>query len=510
MKFLRFLFSRLAMTVMLILFQFALLLTLVLVLSQLGLWIYYAMILLSVIIVVYIIAKRDNPAFKLVWVVIIMLVPIVGGLFYLFWGNKRLPRGVRERSEDFSSHTLCDEVRDNNVLRELSENSTDYTTIARYVDMQGGFPLWSRSQAEYFPLGEKMFLRLVEELEKAERFIFMEYFIVEEGHMWNTIYDILKRKVQQGVQVVFMYDDVGSISTLPTGYDNEMRTHGIRVQRFNPFHPRLSALMNYRDHRKITVVDGKVAFCGGANLADEYINEVNRFGHWKDTAVMVRGDAVWNLTETFLKLWNFAFKKKQDRIDISKYRPFVQSVPGDGFMQPFSDSPLDNENVSENTLLNIINKANHYVYITTPYLVIDNEMLTCLCLAAKNGIDVRIIVPGVPDKGYVYSVTKSYYLPLLEAGVRIYEYTPGFIHAKNLVADDALGMVGTINLDYRSLYFHFECSVLFYYSSVIREIKEDFMRTMAESHEVTLAEARAVSWGARLVRSILRVFAPLM
>lgn len=510
MKLLRFLFSRLALTILVLLVQFAILLFLFYYLSSLGPWIYFSMILLSVIIVIWILSKNEKPTFKMTWVLLIMLIPIFGGLFYVFWGNKRLPRNVRERSADFSNRTLREEVRNAKILTQLCEEDEDCAAVARYIDQHAGFPLWTKTEAEYYPLGDNKFPRLVEELKKAERFIFMEYFIVEEGQVWNTVYEILKRKVKEGVKVCFMYDDMGSISTLPRGYDNEMRKHGLKVQRFNPFHPRLSAMMNYRDHRKIAVIDGKVAFCGGDNLADEYINAIERFGHWKDTAVLIKGDAVWNLTETFLRLWNFGFKRPQDRIDISLYRPFVQSAATDGYVQPFSDSPLDYENVSENVLLNFITKAHRSVYLTTPYLVLDNEIQTALCLAAKNGIDVRIVVPGIPDKWYVYKVTKSYYLPLLEAGVRIYEYTPGFIHAKNALVDDKMAIVGTINLDYRSLYFHFECGVVFYKASVIRDIQEDYLRTLSVSQEISYAMAKNTPLPERVIRAILRVFAPLM
>ena len=454
--------------------------------------------------------KNDNPAYKLAWVTLILVVPFVGGAIYLLWGNKRLPKKTRIAAESFNTVSMEYRVRDTQTIQSLAEEDKDLAVTARYLDEIAGFPLWDHTEAEYFPTGEKMFTRLMEELNKAEDYIFMEYFIVQEGHMWDPIHALLRNKIRNGVRVYFIYDDIGCINTLPKDYNHILEDEGFHVHVVNPFKPRLNAAMNYRDHRKITVIDGKVAFCGGMNLADEYINEKERFGHWKDTAVMIEGKGVWNLAETFIRMWNFCSERKRDKLDERDFRHTIGIARSDGYVQPFSDTPLDYENVSENFFLNVINHATDYIYITTPYLVIDYEMQTALCLAAKNGVDVHLITPGIPDKKAVFKVTRSYYLPLLEAGVKISEYTPGFIHAKNLVADDNVALVGTINMDYRSFYFHFECGVAFYGNSVIHSVKEDFKHTLASSTGVTYASAKKVSLWERIIRSVLRIFAPLM
>ena len=351
---------------------------------------------------------------------------------------------------------------------------------------------------------------MLEELEKAEHYIFLEYFIIEEGQMWDPILEILRRKAAQGVDVRVLYDDLGCIFKLPDGYDKLLESYGIRACVFNPFIPVLNLRMNNRDHRKICVIDGHTGFTGGINLADEYINVRELHGHWKDTAIMLKGDAVWSLTVMFLTMWDFV---KGEKSDYELYRPQIhQNVqyPHDGLVQPFTDNPLDNEPVGENVYLNMINRAQRYVYITTPYLIISNEMMTALTNAAKSGVDVRIITPHVPDKWYVHMVSQAHYSQLIEAGVRIFEYTPGFIHAKSFVADDLYAVVGTINLDYRSLYLHFECATWLYRCSCIAAIYEDFKHTQEVSQEITLADCRAVPFRKRLLRNVLKVFAPLM
>ena len=309
-----------------------------------------------------------------------------------------------------------------------------------------------------------MFPVLVKELEQAEHYIYIEYFIINDGVMWRTILDILEQKVAQGVDVRLIYDGFGCLTTLPYKYDKFLREKGIQCKVFNPFRPVLNIIQNNRDHRKICVIDGKTGFTGGINLADEYINQKERFGHWKDTAVMLKGDAVWSMTMMFLHMWNVV-NGIQTPIDYAAHSPHAyhpEEFEGSGFVQPFTDTPLDGETLGENVYLNIINRAKRYVYICTPYLIIDNEMMTALCLAAKSGVDVRIMTPGVPDKKMVFLLTQSYYAQLIEAGVKIYEYQPGFLHAKSFVCDDEIAVVGTINLDYRSLYLHFEDGVWIY------------------------------------------------
>lgn len=307
-----------------------------------------------------------------------------------------------------------------------------------------------------------------------------------------------------------MYDDAGCITTLPQDYYLTLRRLGIQAKVFNPIKPRLAMQMNNRDHRKILVIDGKVGMTGGINLADEYINQKERFGHWKDCSVMIRGEAVWNLTLMFLQFWNYDEKEKDD---VFSYKPdfkVFENIHNDGYVQPYSDSPTDEENVGEYTHINMINSANRYVYATTPYLVIDNEMKTALLLAAKNGIDVRILVPHIPDKWYVFAVTRSNYKDLIEGGVKIYEYTPGFVHGKSFVVDDKMAIVGTVNMDYRSYYLHYECGVWFYRSKVVMDVKRDYLETLAKSHQVTLEECRQIRLPIRIMRAILNLFSPMM
>jgi cardiolipin synthase len=351
---------------------------------------------------------------------------------------------------------------------------------------------------------------LLEELKKAERYIFLEYFIIEQGTMWSAILDILIEKAQQGVDVRVIYDDVGCLLKLPYGYDRHLESLGIKCRVFNPFRPVLSVRLNNRDHRKIAVIDGHTAITGGINLADEYINEVARFGHWKDTSILIQGEAVWNLVVMFLTLWDWLCGIKEDYEEFKPLPEYAEQFTSDGYVQPFADSPLDDESVSQSVFLNMIGGAKRYVYINTPYLILDFEMTTALCLAAKRGVDVRIVTPRIGDRWFVHAVTRSNYEVLIEAGVRIYEYTPGFMHAKTFVVDDQFAVVGTINLDYRSLYLHFECGAWLFKTKSVLEIKEDYLQTLAVSQLITLEECHNVKWYKKLARSLLRLFAPLM
>ena len=350
--------------------------------------------------------------------------------------------------------------------------------------------------------------RQVEELKKAKKYIFMEYFIIQEGKMWNTILDILKEKAAQGVDVRVIYDDMGCIMTLPNGYNKKLESYGIKCSVFNPFVPILSSKFNTRDHRKICVIDGNVGFTGGINLADEYINAYEKHGHWKDTSVMLKGEGVFALTAMFLSMWDYCSGWEED---FDLFRPeSMPRLPGSGWVQPYTDTPLDHEKVGQAVYLNMISRARDYIYITTPYLIVDVATNTALCNAAKAGVDVRIITPHIPDKRSVFEVTKAHYPPLLEAGVKIYEYTPGFIHAKNFVVDGRYATVGTVNLDYRSLFLHFEDGVWLCDAPCIADIKADFEKTLEQCEAISLRRARHLNILVQLYRSVLRIFAPLM
>ena len=347
---------------------------------------------------------------------------------------------------------------------------------------------------------------MLEELKKAEKFIFFEYFIVAHGKMWNSILKILEEKASKGVDVRVMYDDMGCISTLSNSYPKELEKKGIKCVVFNKLNPIAGVFLNNRDHRKILVIDGKVAFSGGINIADEYINENKKYGHWKDNAIRISGDAVWSYTVMFLTMWN-AFRKEDK--DFNKYKYKFNNNINSGFVVPYGETPLDEEVTGEDVYLNIINQANNYVYIFTPYLIIDTDMVNALSLAVKRGVDVRIVIPGIPDKKVVYTLSESYVEPLVKSGVKVYKYTPGFVHSKVFVSDDNIATVGTINMDYRSLYLHFECGCYLENMDVIKDIKKDLVDTMKKSHEVTKKEA-SPNFFKSVWQSLLRLVAPLM
>ena len=464
---------------------------------------------LSVFAVFWIVGRQSDPGYKIAWIVPILLFPIFGGLFYLMFGGNRLSRRTRRKMEivDRQMRAVLGPDLQAEALEPLGE---DAVAQARYLERQARCPVYENTETEYYPLGELCFARMVEELRKAKRYIFVEYFIIEDGIMWDTILDILKDKVQEGVDVRVMYDDVGAIFTLPRDYDRELeRRTGIKCCAFNRLVPVLSLRLNNRDHRKILAIDGEVAFTGGINLADEYINEKVRFGHWKDSAILVRGDAAWSMTVMFLTMWNYV--RETDGGCYDAFRPKERKdYSGGGYVQPYTDNPLDLEAVGQTVYLNMICRAKRYVYCTTPYLIVDDNMNTALCMAAKSGVDVRIVTPHIPDKKVVFELTRAHYQPLLEAGVRIYEYTPGFVHAKNFAVDDLYGTVGTINLDYRSLFLHFENGVWLCGAPSIRDIKADFLETLELCQEITLEQARALPWWRKALRAVLRVFAPLM
>lgn len=466
--------------------------------------------ILSVLLVLWIVSKDINPSYKLAWMILILAMPVAGVVIYALFGKSRLARNLNEVMEQECAD--CAELlrEDSEVRERLQEKSKEADRQSQYIRDHAGFPVYQKTQTKYFRVGEELYAELIEELEHAEHFIFMEYFIIDDGEMWQGILDILEKKAQIGLDVRLIYDDVGCVSTLPADFQPQLERRGIRCQVFNPFLPVLSTILNNRDHRKITVIDGHTAFTGGINLADEYINRKERFGYWKDTGILLKGEAVWNFTVMFLQMWDVLAR---EHADYEKYRPhewYQGTFEDDGFVQPYGDSPLDHETVGENVYLNIINRAKDYVYIFTPYLISDNEMITALCLAAKSGIDVRIVTPGIPDKKIIFLLTQSYYATLLRAGVRIFEYRPGFLHAKSFVCDDEIATVGTINLDYRSLYLHFECGVWMYRSEAVLQIKEDAQSLFQECREITLEECEKRSAGTRFVQSVLRLFAPLL
>lgn len=503
-------FSRLGIVALLLLFQLSILGFVVWKLSNYFVYFYVGFWALSILVVLRVINSRENPSYMLAWSIPILLFPVFGGLFYLLFGGKRMTKHMRKKVREVYETTIPLLGQEPQTLAELQLEDKDAVNQAKYIVNSSLYPLYKDTYTEYFPSGQAKFERLKEELEKAEHFIFLEYFIIEEGVMWNSILEILERKARQGVEVRVMYDDMGCLMTLPYKYAAKLRAMGIKCEVFNPFRPKLTALLNNRDHRKIVVIDGSVGFTGGINLADEYINVYEKYGHWKDSALMLKGPAVWNLTMMFLQIWGYSAECEDD---FEKYRPEPQKIEpyrnSKGFVLPYGDSPLDDEDIGETVYLNLINKANDYVYITTPYLIIDNELTVALCNAAKSGVDVRIVTPHIPDKWYVHMVTRAYYPQLIEAGVKIYEYTPGFIHAKSFVVDDEYATVGTINMDYRSLYLHFECGVWLYRTDSVAAVKDDYMKTLQVCRRVTPEDCRTTG-AKRLLQAVLCAFAPLL
>jgi len=467
---------------------------------------------LSFFVVLYIINRNDNPGYKIAWIITILLFPIFGGLFYIFYGGNKISNRTKKKMKKIEYKLLANLKQDEDILKEIEKDNPSAYNQMNYIYQNAISPVYKNTDTKYFKVGEDYYKALIEELNNAKYYIFLEYFIIKKGKMWDNVLEILKKKVKEGVDVRLIYDDLGCINSLPQNYYQELNKYGIKAIAFNQFKAllTLTTRMNNRDHRKIAVIDGHTAFTGGINLADEYINETHRFGYWKDNGIMLKGDAVWSFTVMFLSIWDFA---KGERANYDKYLPNIhnkEKITGSGYVQPYVDSPLDNETVGEIVYMNLINKANRYIYITTPYLILDNEMVTALSIAAKNGLDVKIITPGIPDKKTINEVTKAYYDVLIESGVKIYEYTKGFIHAKTFIVDDLYATVGTINLDYRSLYLNFECGVLLYKSATIEDIKEDYHEILKYSKKVKFQENKIHGWFNHIKRGVLKILAPLM
>ena len=503
-KILSFLTSRLFIFAMLILLQMAVLVCFLLWLQELSVYFYIFCTVLSLTMVFYIVSRQDNPMYKIAWIIPIMMVPVLGGIFYLLFGKRNISPRIRRKLGQGMVKNAKFQTQNPEILTELRKNPQGAKQAA-YITQTVGYPVYKNTETIFLSPGEAQFPIMMEELKKAKKFIFLEYFIIQEGKMWDSILEILVEKVKEGVDVRVLYDDLGCIGTLPPHYDRKLRQLGIQVQVFNPFKPSLDVFMNYRDHRKICVIDGNVGITGGINLSDEYINAYEKHGYWKDASILLRGDGVWSLTTMFLNLWEGA-TGVDEKYDL--YRP-TDLYENDGFVQPFADSPMDLELSGESVYMNMINSATKSIRIETPYLIIDNEMMTALCLAAKSGICVDIVTPHVADKWFVHEVTRSNYKQLIQAGVNIYEYTPGFIHAKVVVVDNEYAVVGTQNFDYRSFYLHFECGVWMHHSTAIRQITADFNEILKVSRKMAPEDCK-IPWYKRAIRGFLKVFSPLM
>lgn len=508
-KWYRSLFRRRVLVIILILVQMAFLLHVILNGSRISRGFSRILSAVSFFVALSIVSKRDKGAYKLTWVFLILIFPLFGGILYLLFScqssTRRFAKHIHKAEE--SAHHLFSLPGDG--YAQAQQDIPEKLSQIRYLQHFAGFPVYTNTKTRFFSPGEAFLNALLPELEKAEKYIFLEYFIIEEGEMWSRVLDVLKRKAKQGVQIRLIYDDMGCFLKLPKDFPQKLEECGIHCAVFNPFKPFMAAIQNNRDHRKIVAIDGKVAFTGGINLADEYINMVKRFGHWKDSAVMVEGKAAWSFTLIFLETWALCRRVDEDFMVFYPWKNTSCEVESDGFVQPYADSPMDTENVAEHVYLQIINSAKDYLYINTPYLIIDDSMVSALSLAAKSGVDVRIVTPRIWDKKVVHMTTRSYYRELTCAGVKIYEYTKGFMHSKTFVSDDSTATVGTANLDFRSLYLHFECGVWMHGCEAVRQVRDDFLETLEHCQLITEKDCNKNIF-VRFIQDVLRLFAPLM
>lgn len=469
----------------------------------------FALRCISLGAVISIILRANNPAVKLAWVVPILMFPLFGGIMYLAFGHVFLSGKLRAGRKRTADHIGKNLKQDQRIIARLEEDNPGIANQSKYILDYAGTPVWDRTSADYYPDGLPYWKQMLEDMEHAKHFIFLEFFILGEGKMWNTVLDILERKAKEGVEIRLIYDDVGSVFILPKKYYETIEKKGIKCIAFNRLIPFMALILNNRDHRKIVVIDGKVGYTGGINMSDEYINYTHPHGdHWKDAGIRIEGQAVWNFTVMFLQMWNMSRYTEEDYS--AYYYRFDGKPDMKGYVQPYMDSPLDSELVGENVYLNMIGYAKKYIYIYTPYLITDNEMYTALKLAAKRGVDVRIVTPGVPDKKTIYWLTQSNYQNLIEAGVMIYQYTPGFLHSKCVLCDGEVATVGTVNFDYRSFYHHFECGVYLYQVDALKALEKDMEETFAVSEPITLEWCRKKFVKTNVIGPVLKLFSPLL
>lgn len=502
-------FSRTMVTLLLLLFQLFILFASFAWFSRYTHYIYGGFAVISAIVIVFIVNTEGKAEFKIAWLIPVCIIPIFGSLLYIFLTLNIGYWNLRKRNLRRVNDTEKYLTQNKAVVEDISKLSVHDAQLASYIYNTSKFPIYRNPEITYFPLGEYKFKDMLEELKKAEKFIFLEYFIVEHGIMWDSILDILIEKARQGVEVRFMYDGTCTLLLLPHGYPKQLEKYGIETKVFAPIKPLLTTDQNNRDHRKLLVIDGKVAYNGGINLADEYINEIVKYGHWKDIAIKVKGEAVKSYTAMFLQMW---YTNVSGECEYDKYLNIEShnAIHDDGYIIPYADGPVLNESVAETVYLDMLNTATKYVHIMTPYLIIDNDMVEALTFAARRGIDVKLILPHISDKKSAFAIARTFYPHLIAEGVKIYEYTPGFVHAKLFVADDVKAVVGTINLDYRSLYHHFECGTYFYHNKIIQTIEDDFNDTIDKCHLVTIEDYFTSNLFRRIEGRIFRIFGPLM
>lgn len=502
---LRVVFSRLGIISVLFLLQAAILILTIVRLEEYMHFYLGGTAVITVIVVLFLLNSNMDPSAKITWLVMIMLMPVMNALLFLYTKSELGNRTLRKRASKLFGET-------NDRLQQfapLEQRAIEYNEpIAGYLKNTCGFIPYNDSEITYYSGGEEKFEALKEAILSAEKYIFLEYFIIGEGEMWGNILNILSNKAKDGVEVRVMYDGTCQFTTLTADYAKRMKKLGIECRAFSPLTPFVSTYYNYRDHRKIAVIDGKTAFTGGVNLSDEYINIGSRFGHWKDAAVRIRGNAVNSFTLMFLQMWELEASMKPD---YAKYLCRVDAeYEGCGIVIPYGDSPLDSNKTGERVYMDMLNRAREHVYIMTPYLILDSTMETALRFAAERGVDVRIVLPGIPDKKSAYALAKTHYKSLLSSGVKIYEYTPGFVHSKVVLADGHEAAVGTINLDYRSFYHHFECAAYMKGGKAIDTIRADFEDTFEKCRRVTEETVKKEKASVKLYGFLLKVIAPLM
>ena len=507
LKFREWLFSRVVIVGLLIIVQVAMLAVVVLRLSRYFAIFYGIFMLLSVVMTLVVINKEENPSYKLAWMCLLLALPVSGMILFCLWGGTHQAKSLSMRKVPPIRERESTRMESEANLARLRRQSPEWGRLAAYLQKRG-FLLYRNTDAKYFPDGTAFFDDLIDRMQEAEVYIFLEYYILAEGQIWNRIFSVLKERAAHGVEVRIIFDDFGNITRLSDEMLQAMQDAGIEVAVFNPVHRYVNRLyFNYRDHRKIAVIDGDIAYTGGANLADEYANLIVRFGYWKDCGIRLEGEGAWGLTRQFMYLWLRMGGELRESWD--SYRPRTAPEGGE-FCQPLVDGPDNNPvNTAEDTFQQLISNANRYIWITTPYLAIDEPMIRTLCIAADSGVDVRLMLPGIPDHKFAYMVALSYFGELLEHDVKIFTYTPGLLHAKSVVADGDVGFVGSVNMDYRSFQLHFECGVLFS-GSAVTAVQEDMDRVMAQSERVTLQGWRERKWYVRLLGTVLRPFAMWM
>ena len=468
---------------------------------------YIAAWLTEIFCVIKIVSSDDNPDYKVPWVLFVLILPIAGFMLYFMFYSRKLEKKFIRRLYELAKYKY--DKDDAAIFEKMENENPAAASQARMLTSISRSKLFTDTKQTYYSLGEDMWRAMLPDLERAENFIFMEYFIIEEGIFWNSILDILKRKAAKGVTVRVLYDDIGCMNTLPGNYHKILEKYGIEATPFSRLRGNADSEFNNRSHRKICVIDGKIGYTGGVNIADEYINKIKRFGHWKDTGIRLEGEAVWELTRMFLSDYGINVKTLPP-MPRDTY-PEQNDICAGGYVIPFGDgpNPLYERRVGKSVIQNMLNSATRYVYMTTPYLIIDNDTCQSIENAALRGVDVRIIVPHIPDKKIVFGMTRSFYHRLMKSGVKIYEYKPGFIHAKSYIADGEYAMIGTINLDYRSLVHHFENGVWMYRCDSIKDIKRDIDETMEKSIEVT-PDMMKTGLVTRFIRSVVRIFAPML